>query len=84
MRFAPLPEDLSVDPARSESAVLDVWRREGVFAAVQAARAQADPFVFWEGPPTANGRPGIAAMPSSAMFTCGPSIAMSALGRSSK
>jgi isoleucyl-tRNA synthetase len=59
MRFAPLPEDVSVAPARSESAVLDAWRREGVFAAVQAARAQADPFVFWEGPPTANGRPGI-------------------------
>ena len=26
---------------------------------MQAARADADPFVFWEGPPTANGRPGI-------------------------
>lgn len=58
-RFAPLPEDVSVAPARAESAVLEEWRRDAVFAGVQAARAGAEPFVFWEGPPTANGRPGI-------------------------
>lgn len=58
-RFAPLPEDVSTAPSRAESAVLEAWRQGRVFEAVQAARAGAEPFVFWEGPPTANGRPGI-------------------------
>jgi len=58
-RFSQLPEDLSAAPNRAESVVLEAWRRDRVFEAVQAARAKADPFVFWEGPPTANGRPGI-------------------------
>ncbi|MFN0006375.1 MAG: isoleucine--tRNA ligase [Planctomycetota bacterium] len=58
-RFAPLPEDVSTAPNRAESAVLEAWRRDRVFEAVQASRANAEPFVFWEGPPTANGRPGI-------------------------
>ncbi|HKB15766.1 MAG TPA: class I tRNA ligase family protein, partial [Planctomycetota bacterium] len=42
-----------------ERAVLERWRKEGLFAETLAARAGARPFVFYEGPPTANGRPGI-------------------------
>ncbi len=46
-------------PDRLETALLDTWRTEGLFQAVQALRAEQPPFVFFEGPPTANGRPGI-------------------------
>jgi isoleucyl-tRNA synthetase len=35
------------------------WKAEGLFHAVQAARRGSPQFVFFEGPPTANGRPGI-------------------------
>ena len=57
--FAPLPEGCSTDPDAAEREVLELWRAEGTFEAVQRARAGAEAFVFWEGPPTANGRPGI-------------------------
>ncbi len=46
------PDDL-------ERGVLDTWKTEGLFAQVQARRSQDRPFVFFEGPPTANGKPGI-------------------------
>lgn len=58
-RFAPLPSDFSTAPASAEEGVLALWRSERTFSAVQAARASGAPFVFWEGPPTANGKPGI-------------------------
>ena len=58
-RFAPLPESITDRPSEAEEAVLATWREKGVFDAVLAARADAPPFVFWEGPPTANGKPGI-------------------------
>jgi isoleucyl-tRNA synthetase len=35
------------------------WREERLFHRSQEARAAGPPFVFYEGPPTANGRPGI-------------------------
>ncbi len=41
-----------------EERVLAFWRERGVFARSLAERAGAEPFVFYEGPPTANGRPG--------------------------
>lgn len=47
------------DVASLESEVLERWRSERLFAQVQTARADGEPFVFFEGPPTANGRPGI-------------------------
>ena len=56
-RYPTLPVDR---PQRElEEAMLDRWAREELFARVQAARADGAPFVFYEGPPTANGRPGI-------------------------
>ncbi|HJO25650.1 MAG TPA: isoleucine--tRNA ligase [Planctomycetota bacterium] len=58
-RFAPLPPSLASEPDGPELEILERWRREQTFAAVQGARAAGEPFVFWEGPPTANGRPGI-------------------------
>ncbi len=51
-----------VDPKQSfpelEERVLARWREEGVFARSLAARADAPVWSFYEGPPTANGRPG--------------------------
>ncbi|MDQ3725544.1 MAG: isoleucine--tRNA ligase [Actinomycetota bacterium] len=51
-----------VDPKQSfpelEQRVLARWREEDVFAASLTARADAPVWSFYEGPPTANGRPG--------------------------
>ncbi len=58
-RFAPLPADAAKNPDKAELAVLAVWRERKVLAELEAARKDAPAFVFWEGPPTANGRPGI-------------------------
>lgn len=57
--LAALPDVLAADPDAAERAVLADWRERGTFHRVQRARAGGQPFVFWEGPPTANGRPGI-------------------------
>ncbi|MAF66058.1 MAG: isoleucine--tRNA ligase [Planctomycetes bacterium] len=58
-RFAPLDESVTRAPDKAERAVLEGWRERGVFRSVAAAREEGEVFVFWEGPPTANGRPGI-------------------------
>jgi len=42
-----------------EKEVLELWRREDVFKRVLDAGKDRPRFVFYEGPPTANGRPGI-------------------------
>jgi isoleucyl-tRNA synthetase len=42
-----------------EEAILKFWREENVFEKSVAARQKGSRFVFYEGPPTANGRPGI-------------------------
>ena len=42
-----------------ERELLATWEREGLFQQVQEANASLPGFVFFEGPPTANGRPGI-------------------------
>ncbi|MGQ0703016.1 MAG: isoleucine--tRNA ligase [Gemmatimonadales bacterium] len=42
-----------------ERDLLARWRAERLFQAAQEARRDGPPFVFFEGPPTANGRPGI-------------------------
>jgi isoleucyl-tRNA synthetase len=51
-----------VDPTRTwvamEEQVLERWRRDEVFRRSVEARRGAEPWVFYEGPPTANGRPG--------------------------
>ncbi len=57
--FAALHETIASAPAAAEEEVLASWRAQQTFQAVQQARAQGQPFVFWEGPPTANGKPGI-------------------------
>jgi isoleucyl-tRNA synthetase len=51
-----------VDPQQSlpelEQRVLRRWRERDVFRESLRRRADAEPWVFYEGPPTANGRPG--------------------------
>jgi len=42
-----------------EEALLTAWRKEDLFGQTLAATENGDPFVFYEGPPTANGRPGL-------------------------
>jgi isoleucyl-tRNA synthetase len=42
-----------------EEEILQRWRDEELFARTLEATADGAPFVFYEGPPTANGRPGI-------------------------
>ncbi|MGH7746355.1 MAG: class I tRNA ligase family protein, partial [Candidatus Dormibacteria bacterium] len=45
--------------AEGEREVLAFWKEADVFARTLARREGAPPFVFYEGPPTANGRPGL-------------------------
>jgi isoleucyl-tRNA synthetase len=52
-----LPPERPADEVERE--LLERWNAEHLFEQTRAARAAAPPFVFFEGPPTANGRPGI-------------------------
>jgi isoleucyl-tRNA synthetase len=47
------------DGPELEKRILEFWRRENVFGRIMAEGAARPRFVFYEGPPTANGRPGI-------------------------
>jgi isoleucyl-tRNA synthetase len=46
-------------PDALEEHQLGLWKEEGLFQRTIEARRDGPPFVFYEGPPTANGRPGI-------------------------
>jgi isoleucyl-tRNA synthetase len=56
MPYAKLPDG---PPDVLERELLLRWRAEGVFRQTLDATRAGEPFVFYEGPPTANGRPGI-------------------------
>ena len=47
-----------VDLPALERRVLERWERDRVFARSLEQTADGEPWVFYEGPPTANGRPG--------------------------
>jgi isoleucyl-tRNA synthetase len=53
------PVDTSVSFPELESSILAWWRETDVFHRSLAQREDAPLWVFYEGPPTANGRPGI-------------------------
>ena len=55
----PFPAWPDQGPDAMERELLGIWKTERLFARVQDARRGGPPFVFFEGPPTANGRPGI-------------------------
>ncbi|MFM8862008.1 MAG: isoleucine--tRNA ligase, partial [Acidimicrobiia bacterium] len=57
MPFGPIDPDLDL-PALEEGR-LERWRTEGIVEAVRELREGAEPWIFYEGPPTANGRPGL-------------------------
>jgi len=56
MAFVAWP-DLS--PDQLEQAQLELWKAERLFQQTLEAAQDGPPYVFYEGPPTANGRPGI-------------------------
>jgi isoleucyl-tRNA synthetase len=57
MTFKPVSSKLDV--TNMEESVLKMWKREEVFRKTIAQRQGAPEYVFYEGPPTANGRPGV-------------------------
>jgi len=56
-RFQPLPPERPADEVERE--MLARWEEEDLFHQTLKAREDAPSWVFFEGPPTANGRPGI-------------------------
>lgn len=56
-KYQLLPAERSADDV--ELALLARWEEENLFAQTMAAREGAPTWVFFEGPPTANGKPGI-------------------------
>jgi isoleucyl-tRNA synthetase len=48
-----------VDLAAMERGILELWAAEDTFARSVAATADGEPWTFYEGPPTANGTPGV-------------------------
>ena len=56
-RFAAV--DSRAQLAEGERAILELWQRIDVFRRSLELRRDGEPFVFNEGPPTANGKPGI-------------------------
>jgi len=55
MTYPELPESL----LEVEEEILAAWSDEDLFRKTLSANEGGDPFVFYEGPPTANGRPGL-------------------------
>lgn len=56
MTYSPLGQSTLPELERE---LLATWEREGLFHQTLRATRDGEPFVFFEGPPTANGRPGI-------------------------
>jgi len=56
-RFVPF--STSLDLPASEAKILELWREIGAFENGLKRREGSPPFVFYEGPPTANGLPGV-------------------------
>ena len=57
VRYRPLPVERAADDLERE--LLGIWSREGLFARTLDHTSSGPRYVFFEGPPTANGRPGI-------------------------
>ncbi len=53
------PVDPSVSFPELETGILDFWRANNIFQRSIDERPEDNLFVFYEGPPTANGRPGV-------------------------
>ena len=57
MAFGPVNPDL--DLPGLESNILERWRADDIVETARTFRAGNEPWIFYEGPPTANGRPGL-------------------------
>ncbi len=57
MVYDKVPSDLNF--AQREKAVEEFWEKEHIFEKSVEERKGADPFIFYDGPPTANGKPHI-------------------------
>jgi isoleucyl-tRNA synthetase len=57
MAFKPVSPKLDVTSL--EEAVLKFWKKEKIFEKTISTRAGGPDYVFYEGPPTANGKPGV-------------------------
>src|SRR5436853_7746736 len=57
MKFQPVSS--RVDITKLEEEQLDFWREKQVFQRTLTEREGGPNYVFYEGPPTANGKPGI-------------------------
>ncbi|MGZ4760450.1 MAG: class I tRNA ligase family protein, partial [Acidimicrobiales bacterium] len=57
MAFGPVDPDF--DLVAREEQVLEQWNDRDVIAEARRLRKDAEPWIFYEGPPTANGRPGL-------------------------
>lgn len=49
----------SVNYSKIEEEILDFWQKENIFQKSIELRESSKPFTFFEGPPTANGKPGL-------------------------
>lgn len=49
----------TLDPVALEEAIMATWAAEDTFSVQVQSRKGGEPFIFLEGPPTANGKPGI-------------------------
>ena len=57
MSFKPVSPKLDVSSL--EEGVLKFWKKEKIFEKTVSARKGGPEYVFYEGPPTANGKPGV-------------------------
>ena len=55
MRYPEIPETILA----IEEETLKRWRTNNLFRQTLEATKDGDPYVFFEGPPTANGKPGL-------------------------
>ena len=53
------PEYKSLNLPEIDREILDFWEKESIFDQSISNRSGAEDFVFYEGPPSANGKPGI-------------------------
>ena len=56
---AKFPEDKKFDLSQINKEILDKWESENIFRESLDSRQGSKPFIFYEGPPSANGMPGI-------------------------
>ncbi len=53
------PEYKNFDLSKINKEILETWTKEGTFEQSLSTRRGKEPFIFYEGPPSANGMPGI-------------------------